>query len=65
MDSVDSPPYLVSTDANGDIAKTDIKKLRYRNIDGGFANCVYLATQQIDGGSSVATGSSGIDGGNA
>lgn len=39
----------------------------FRTIDGGFANSVYLSTQNIDGGfsNSSFSGSTNIDGGGA
>jgi len=60
-----TPTHLASLDANGNVGKVDMLKFTNRNIDGGFANSVYLATQNIDGGAAAIMASGLIDGGNA
>ena len=43
------PVDLVSIDIDGNLKKSP-KTTISRNIDGGFANSIYLPTQKIDGG---------------
>lgn len=44
-----TPIDLVSIDVDGNLKKSP-KTTISRNIDGGFANSIYLPTQKINGG---------------
>lgn len=60
-----APNFVVTADDNGNFQKYEFEKMRYRNIDGGSANTVYLATQNIEGGASAAAANGNINGGGA
>ena len=55
------------TTAEIDLTELGVGGGGFLNIDGGFANAIYLPTQNIDGGfsNSIFSGTTNIDGGDS
>jgi len=48
-----TPIGIVTIDANKLLKKIPYTTLSNKNIDGGFANSIYLSSQRVDGGSAT------------
>lgn len=68
LEVIAEPTGVVVHDANGNIGTADINGFGgggARDVDGGFANAAYLASQNSDGGSAATSAGNRLDGGNS
>lgn len=65
--TVATATHVLTLNSDGDVVQVPFTGSggHRRNVDGGFANTAYLNTQNVEGGSAVATTNGIINGGNA